>query len=71
MPTADVCCRHGISCAMFCKWKSKFGGFDVSAARRLWPLEEESSHLKRLLAKATLNYAVLKDLASRNGNARR
>ena len=65
MPTADVCRRHGISSATFYKWKSKFGGLDVSEARRLRSLEEENSRLKKLLAEAMLDNAVLKDLASK------
>jgi putative transposase len=66
MATAEVCCRHGISSATFYKWKSKFGGLDVSEARRLRSLEEENSRLKKLLAEAMLDNAVLKDLASKN-----
>jgi putative transposase len=65
MPTAEVCRRHGISSATFYKWKAKFGGLDVSEARRLRSLEEENSRLKKLLAEAMLDNAVLKDLASK------
>lgn len=65
MATAEVCRRHGISSATFYKWKSKFGGLDVSEARRLRSLEEENSRLKKLLAEAMLDNAVLKDLASK------
>lgn len=65
MTTAEVCRRHGISSATFYKWKSKFGGLDVSEARRLRSLEEENSRLKKLLAEAMLDNAVLKDLASK------
>ena len=64
MATADVC-RHGVSSATFYKWKSKFGGLEVSEARRLRSLEEENSRLKKLLAEAMLDNAVLKDLASK------
>jgi putative transposase len=71
MPMAEVCRRHGISSATFYKWKSKFGGLEVSEARRLRSLEEENSRLKKLLAEAMLDNAVLKDLASKNGDARR
>ncbi|WP_421846694.1 IS3 family transposase [Novosphingobium sp.] len=63
LPTAEVCRRHGISSATFYKWKSKFGGLEVSEARRLRTLEEENSRLKKLLAEAMLDNAVLKDLA--------
>ena len=65
IPTADVCRRHGISSATFYKWKSKFGGLEVSEARRLRSLEEENARLKKLLAEAMLDNAVLKDLASK------
>lgn len=62
MATAEVCRRHGISSATFYKWKAKFGGLDVSDARRLKTLEQENARLKRLLAEAELDKAVLKDL---------
>ena len=65
MPTAEVCRRHGISSATFYKWKSKFGGLEVSDARRLRTLEQENSRLKQLLAEAMLDNVVLKDLASK------
>lgn len=66
MATVEVCRRHGISSATFYKWKSKFGGLDVSEARRLRSLEEENSRLKKLLAEAMLDNAVLKDLLTKN-----
>ena len=69
--TADVCCRHGISEATFYKWKAKFGGLEVSEAKRLRTLEEENGKLKKLLAEAMLDIAVLKDISSKNGDARR
>ena len=65
MATAEPCRRHGISSATFYKWKSKFGGLDVSEARRLRSLEEENARLKKLMAEAMLDNAVLKDLASK------
>ena len=64
-PTAEVCRRHGISSASFYAWKAKFGGLDVSEARRLKALEDENAKLKRLLADAMLDNAGLKDLLSR------
>ena len=64
MARAEVCRRHGISSATFYKWKSKFGGLEVSEARRLRSLEEENSRLKKLLAEAMLDNAALKDIAS-------
>ena len=60
--TADVCRKHGISSATFFKWKSKYGGLDVSDARRLKVLEEENRKLKKLLAETMLDIAMLKDL---------
>lgn len=62
---ADVCREHGISSATFCKWKAKFGGLEVSDARRLKVLEDENTKLKKLLAEQMLDNAMLKDVASR------
>jgi putative transposase len=59
---AEVCRRHGLSSATFYKWKAKFGGMDVSDARRLKTLEDENGRLKRMLADAMLDNAALKDL---------
>lgn len=64
--TADLCRKHGISGATFYKWKSKYGGMDVSEAKRLRALEDENAKLKKLLAEAMLDVAVLKDLTSKN-----
>lgn len=63
--TGDVCRKHGISNATFYKWKAKFGGMDVSEARRLKVLEDENAKLKRLLAEAMLDNAMLKDIATK------
>jgi putative transposase len=68
--TADVCRRHGISEATFYSWKAKFGGLDVSEARRLKALEDENAKLKELLADAMLNNVALKDLLAKIGDAR-
>ena len=62
MPTSDVCRRHGMSSATFYKWKAKYGGMDLSDARRLKTLEGENAKLKRLLAESMLDNVVLKDL---------
>ena len=62
MATAEVCRRHGVSSATFFKWKARFGGMDVSDARRLKVLEDENAKLKKLLAEAMLDVAMLKDL---------
>jgi putative transposase len=48
--TADICRKHGVSSAMFYKWKAKYGGLEVSDAKRLKLLEDENAKLKRLLA---------------------
>jgi putative transposase len=63
--TADVCRKHGISQTTFFKWKSKYGGLEVSDARRLKTLEDENAKLKKLLAEAMLDNAMLKDIASK------
>ena len=61
----ELCRRHGISTATFYAWKAKFGGMEVSDAKRLKALEEENARLKRLLAESMLDQAALKDLLSR------
>jgi putative transposase len=60
--TADVCRRHGVSSATFYKWKAKYGGLEVSEAKRLKALEDENGRLKRMLADAMFDNAALKDL---------
>jgi len=60
MPVADLCRKHGFSDASFYKWRSKFGGMDVSGARRLRDLEGENNKLKKLLAEAHLDIEALK-----------
>lgn len=65
MATADVCRKHGVSAATFHKYKARFGGLEVSDARRLRALEDENAKLKKLLAEAMLDNAILKDVASR------
>jgi len=66
MRTAEVCRKHGISPNTFYKWKAKYGGLDVSDARRLKSLETENGRLKRLLAEAMLDNSVLKDLLGKS-----
>ena len=63
--TADVCRKHGISSATFYKWKAKYGGVEVSDAKRLKALEDENAKLKKLLAEAELDKAMLKEIASK------
>jgi len=63
--TSDLWRKHGISEATFYNWKSKYGGMDVSEAKRLKALETENAKLKRLLADAMLDNVALKDLLSK------
>ena len=60
--TGELCRRHGISRNTFYRWKSKYGGLEVSDAKRLRKLEEENRRLKRVVADQALNIQVLKDL---------
>jgi putative transposase len=64
--TMELCRRHGISSATYYKWKAKFGGMDVSDARRLRQLEDENRKLKHLLAEAALDNHALKELLRKN-----
>lgn len=63
--TAEVCRKHGVSTATFYAWKAKYGGLDVSQARRLKALAEENARLKKLLAEAVLDNAVLRDVTAK------
>ncbi len=65
VPVAELCRKHGMSDATFYNWKSKYGGLEVSEAKRLRTLEAENAKLKRLLADAMLDNAALKDLLGR------
>ena len=62
VPVSDLCRKHGLSSPTFYKWKAKYGGLDVSEARRLKALEDENAKLKRMLADAMLDNVALKDL---------
>jgi putative transposase len=62
LPAAELCRKHGLSPATFYKLKAKYGGMDLSDARRLKQLEEENAKLKRLVADVMLDNVVLKDL---------
>ena len=64
--TADLCRKHGISEATLYNWNAKYGGLEVSDARRLKGLESENAKLKKLLAEAMLDNAALKDLLGKN-----
>ena len=63
--TGDLARKHGVSEATLYNWKAKFGGMDISDARRLKALEDENGKLKRLLADAMLDNTALKDLLSK------
>ena len=58
----DLCRKHGLGSPTFYKWKAKYGGMDVSEARRLKALEDGNGKLKRMLADAMLDNVALKDL---------
>jgi putative transposase len=62
LPTAELCRKHGLSPATFYKLKARYGGMDLSDAKRLKQLEEENAKLKRLVADVMLDNVVLKDL---------
>ena len=66
LTTAQVFRKHNVSAATFYKWKAKFGGMDVSDARRLKGLEDENRKLKKLLAESMLDVAALKDILGKN-----
>ena len=62
LAVTELCRKHGVSSPTFFKWKAKYGGLDVSEARRLKALEDENAKLKRMLADAMLDNVALKDL---------
>ena len=66
MPTAEVCRKYGLSQGTFYKYKSKYGGMEVSDVAKLRAMEDENARLKRLLADTMLDNAVLKDLLGKN-----
>ena len=66
VPTKDICRTHGLSTGTFYKFKSKYGGMEVSDARKLKGLETENAKLKRLLAEAMLDNVALKDLLGKS-----
>ncbi len=66
MATADLCRKHGISDATFYKWRSRYGGLEVSEARRLKALQEENAKLKKLLAESVVDVATLREMLGKN-----
>lgn len=65
-PTAELCRKYGVSDATFYKWRSKYGGMEVSDARKLKALEDENRRLKKLLAESMLDVATLRELLGKN-----
>ena len=65
MKTAEVCRKHGISDATYYKWKAKYGGLEVSEARRLRQLEDENRRLKHIVADLTLDNQALKTVLAK------
>ena len=66
LSASDVCRKHGISDATFYKWRSRYGGMEVSDARRLKALEDENRRLKKLLAETMLDASTLKEMLGKN-----
>jgi putative transposase len=66
LSAAELCRKHGVSDATFYKWRAKYGGMDVSDARKLKALEEENAKLKRLLAEQVMDVSTLKEMLAKN-----
>ena len=66
LSVSDVCRKYGVSDATFYKWRSRYGGMEVSDARRLKALEEENRRLKKLLAETLLDASTLKEMLTKN-----
>lgn len=66
LSASELCRKYGVSDATFYKWRSKYGGMEVSEARRLKALEEENAKLKRLLADAMLDVSTLREMLGKN-----
>jgi putative transposase len=63
---ADLCRKHGVSDATFYKWRSKYGGMEVSDAKKLKALEAENAKLKKLLAEQMMDVSTLKEMLGKN-----
>ena len=66
LSAAELCRKHGVSEPTFYKWRSRYGGMEISDARRLKALEEENRRLKKLLAESMLDAATLKEMLGKN-----
>ena len=64
--TAELCRKHGISDATFYKWRSRFGGMEVSDAKKLRALEAENAKLKKLLAESMIDVSTLREMLGKN-----
>jgi putative transposase len=67
VPVPDLCRKHGLSDATFYAWRTKYGGMEVSDARKLKAIEEENRKLKKLLAEAMRDVATLREALGKNG----
>lgn len=66
LPVTEICRKHGISDATFYTWRSRYGGMEVSDARRLKTLDDENRRLKKLLAEAMLDVSTLREALAKN-----
>ena len=66
LPVTELCRKHGISDATFYNWRSRYGGMEISDAKRLKALEEENRKLKKLLTESVLDVATLKEALGKN-----
>ena len=66
LSASELCRKHGISDATFYNWRSKYGGMDVSDAKRLKALEAENAKLKKLLAESVIDVSTLKEMLGKN-----
>ena len=66
LSAAELCRKHGVSEATFYKWRSKYGGMEVSDAKRLKALEDENAKLKKLLAEQMMDVATLREMLGKN-----
>ena len=66
LPVTEICSKHGISDSTFYTWRSRYGGMEVSDARRLKTLDDENTRLKKLLAEAMLDVSTLREALAKN-----
>jgi putative transposase len=66
LSATELCRKHGISDATFYNWRSKYGGMEISEAKRLKQLEDENAKLKRLLAEQMMDVATLREMLGKN-----